>query len=799
MESHRLMLDGRNGEPKATVGGCIGPGVPPGEWQSKPRASRRWCEKKARRAEMRWGRGLRAIPRTNPAALPNEIAPLTAASTGDPLPHATGGPGAALMGVPLLVAATAAVVGWIHASLAERPLPLSAADPIRTIVETRSVQRAGGTGNGSDHRPHRPTEGLSEPGGSEPLWRRLRAVSANGSGALALPRSHSPALADRGGARLRNVGALLRAALVSRADVAVTFALLAGVGIVQASNMLHWPGALFDEGTNVANAWAVQHGALAPYTYSYLHPPLGWLLIFLWSSARGVFGSGAYSIDNGREFMLVVSLISCSLLYTLARRFGLGRAFAAGAVILFALSPLAVFFHRAVLLDNPAIAWALAAFVLARTPDRRIWAFAASGACFGAAVLSQETTVVLLPALVVAAVQNADPRTRRYCLTLFASSLTMVAVVYPLYATLKGELLPGPGHVSLAGQLIAQLSASRAGGSVFDPHSTTHATVMSWLQQDPWLLAAALVFSPIALAQRRTRAIALAFIIPGAIVLRPGYLPNTYVIGLLPFAALIVAGSSETLWHGWQRIASRGSRLALGVLSGALAFPLVLAAAAQWTHGDRVAMVLRADDPARAAEGWLVGHVGHQQRLIVSDPYWIYLIEHGFDSRPVRGGFYSRTVVSYWPLDHDPAVRRFFPQGWRDFDYIVSTEPMRLSVDRTPQTALALEHSRIVVSFGHGTQRIEIRAITERTNPRFAAPFRIVNPLPARATPPPLGAQADAASRAAANQPKSTAQPPSKPGTATLGTAADSQNSIRLTAFQRRSSAHTGSPCFCQR
>ena len=25
------------------------------------------------------------------------------------------------------------------------------------------------------------------------------------------------------------------------------------------------------------------------------------------------------------------------------------------------------------------------------------------------------------------------------------------------------------------------------------------------------------------------------------------------------------------------------------------------------------------------------------------------------------------------PLDKDPAVRRHFPQGWRDFDYVVST------------------------------------------------------------------------------------------------------------------------------
>ena len=46
------------------------------------------------------------------------------------------------------------------------------------------------------------------------------------------------------------------------------------------------------------------------------------------------------------------------------------------------------------------------------------------------------------------------------------------------------------------------------------------------------------------------------------------------------------------------------------------------------------------------------------------------------------------------------------------FDQIVPTEPMRVSLDRTPLTAVALEQSRIVVSFGHGTQRIERRADT---------------------------------------------------------------------------------------
>jgi hypothetical protein len=31
-------------------------------------------------------------------------------------------------------------------------------------------------------------------------------------------------------------------------------------------------------------------------------------------------------------------------------------------------------------------------------------------------------------------------------------------------------------------------------------------------------------------------------------ILRPGYLPGMYVIALLPFAALIVAGSAQALW-----------------------------------------------------------------------------------------------------------------------------------------------------------------------------------------------------------------------------------------------------------
>jgi cellulose synthase/poly-beta-1,6-N-acetylglucosamine synthase-like glycosyltransferase len=599
------------------------------------------------------------------------------------------------------------------------PIGAASADPwLREYLKTLPGDRARGAGDGNGDGRRRRADDLLGDGGGEPLWVRLDAVSADGSGALSLPRTVG--FAGVGGSWLGDLRALLRKAVASRADLVLLVALLAGVGIVQATNMLHWPATHFDEGTYVNNAWAVEHGALAPYTYSYGHPPLSWLFIALWTWARGIFGDGTYSIDTGRELMFVVTIVSCSLLFTLARRLDMGRAFAAGAVLLFALPPIALFYHRAVLLDNVAMAWALAAFVLALTPRHRLWAFAGSGACFAASVLSKETTLILLPALLLAAGLNADRRTRRYCLTLFASFLALIALSYPLYAALKGELLPGQGHVSLVGYTIVQLFTRETTGGLFDPQSQTHAIVTAWLKLDPWLLGAALVLSPIALARRSTRAVALAFLIQVAMVLRPGYLPNMYVIGLLPFAALIVAGAGEALWRKAQVMPSRASAWSMRAATAALASALLLVVAPRWIHGDRIAMTVRVDGPERAAQRWLVNNVGHDKRLIVRDEFWLYLVEHGFDHHPVRGGFFSRKVIVYWPLDYDPALKRRFPNGWRDFDYVVSTQGMRSTLDRTPTTAQALDHSRLVVRFGRGPGRIEVRAITGGHRPGSA-------------------------------------------------------------------------------
>jgi cellulose synthase/poly-beta-1,6-N-acetylglucosamine synthase-like glycosyltransferase len=612
------------------------------------------------------------------------------------------------------------------------------------------------SGNGHGNWPPSPAPHLFRDESAEPLWIRLNGSSAPTPPSISVP-SASPVDAQNLGRRL--LGSLRRLMSV---DVAVQIPLLIGIGLVQLTNAIHWPGALFDEGTYVGNAWAVGHrGELAFYTYTYGHPPLGWLLVTLWTSVGGLFGHGTYSLDGARELICVVTIVSCSLLYTLARRLQLTPLFAAGAVLLFALSPLALFFHRGVLLDNPATAWAIAAFVLARSPQRRLGAFVGSGACFAASVLSKETTLVMFPALLLAALQNTDPRTRRYCMTLLTSSFLLLAFAFPLYAVLKGELVPGPGHVSLLGNYFGQLFTRQGSGSVFDPKSVAHGTVTFWLSQDRWLVGAGLLFSPIALACRNSRAIALAFLIQVGIILRPGYLPAMYVIALLPFAALIVASSLQALWRftigqhprprcppgaaTWRRIVSRATGLLTPV--AVVVSAMVLAASAvvaglyvvpRWTAADRVALTLQLDSSERATESWLLQHVSHQQRIIVTDDIWIYLIEHGFDSHPVRGGFNSPTVISYWPLDKDPAVTRFFPDGWREFDYIVASQAMRDTARYVPSTAQALAHSRLVVSYGEGYERIDIRAITPSPLSSGASPGTLEYVVPPSGAAPSL-------------------------------------------------------------
>lgn len=524
------------------------------------------------------------------------------------------------------------------------------------------------------------------------------------------------------------VGRRLRAwAAVHRRSIMLLGTLLMVVAVVHGWGVAHAPSLNDDEGTYMSQAWAFQHEhRLSVYTYWYDHPPLGWMQIALFTFVTGPVTSSMHAVVAGRIFMVGLAVVSAALLYVLARRTGMGRPYAALAVLLFGLSPLAVDFQRMVFLDNIAVPWMLAAMVLAASPRRSLWAAAGSGACFAASVLSKETFLLFAPGLVLLLWTRSHPKTRAFCVTGLVATFTLLVISYPLYAVLKGELLPGPHHVSLWQAITFQLWSRQGSGSVFAAGSNAHHTVTGWLQLDPWLLAIGLAAAVCCLPSRRYRPFSVALAVSIGVGLHGGYLPGPFVIGLLPFAALCVAavftmlaGPGRTLsGRPWKR-----DQALRPAVSGLLAAGLVAGLAVAWTPGDRSLMHGDATTPVFDAEAWMEAHISPDQRIIVDNTLWNDLIEHGF--RRDLG------VVWFQKLDFtenlDPSVARALPGGWRDFAYIVSTPALRSSLAVSPSgfgpVRQALARSVVVASFGRGAALVQVRRIVG-AGPRATLPPR---------------------------------------------------------------------------
>jgi hypothetical protein len=470
-------------------------------------------------------------------------------------------------------------------------------------------------------------------------------------------------------------------------DLAIVGTLLAVVGVVHAINMGGSPAFFDDEGTYVSQAWAVTHlGELAPYTYWYDHPPLGWLVMAAWSLVTGPFTGGA-SVAEARGLMLVLTLADCALLYVMARRLSMRRPFAALAVALFALSPLAVHYQRMVLLDNLGVTWLLAAFALVLTPTRRLSAYGVAGMCFAGAVLSKETLLLVAPALVVLIWQRTAGPSRAFSLGMFAAGASLLAGFYPLFALLRGELLQGSGHTSLMYGVDFQLTRP-GGGSLTDPNSGTRQLIRAWLHDDPVLPAAGALLAPIALAVRRLRAVALALVVPVVVAARPGsYVPAMFVIALLPFAALMVAGLADCL----RRPSARPA-----LVVAAVAFAVVVGP--RWASSNLEQM--RSDDaaPARQAIDWIDRHVDHRSTIVVDNTMWVDLVERGFA---------RQNTIWFYKLDLDPAVT--LPR--ERIDYVVRSNIMEFNARDLPRTRDLLTHSRPVAVFDRGAERFEVRKV----------------------------------------------------------------------------------------
>jgi 4-amino-4-deoxy-L-arabinose transferase-like glycosyltransferase len=459
--------------------------------------------------------------------------------------------------------------------------------------------------------------------------------------------------------------------------------------VATAWNLQGWPGRVDeDEGTYVAEAWAIiyEHH-LAPYTYWYDHPPLGWgqLAGYIWLTDG--FARYSSSVEIGREFMLVVTGASSVLVYLLCRRLGFRPAIAGITVALFGLCPLAVYYHRLVSLDNIGTLWLLAAMVAATSRRRSLGSAFWAGMFSAVAVLSKETIAVLLPVVFWLVWRQSHPLTRKWHLAVFSVTVALFTGFYPMLAVLRGELFPGSGHVSLLWAVWWQLLGRAGSGFLFTNGTVSHGLLTLWLGTDRWLLLSALALTLPAFCVRRLRPLAFGLLLQAAIALDDGYLPFFYVTAMIPFAALLIGGMADSLWNPVSsELLEWGRRMAV-VTAGVAAVLFVLP---QWGS----ALVRQAGEngttSALAATAWVEAHVPKQDVVVVDDYLWLDLKRAGMNP------LWEQKMAS------DSESQGELPDGWRSVSYVVVSGQLMGSLGTLPILRQAIRHSVPVASFGDG-------------------------------------------------------------------------------------------------
>lgn len=447
--------------------------------------------------------------------------------------------------------------------------------------------------------------------------------------------------------------------------------------MAQIVNLAGSPQRVDTEGTVTAQAWALD--TLGEFTGAplwYDQSPLGWLQLAGYARVTGAFER--YDVVlAGREFMVVVTMVSATLLWVLARRLLLSRPAATSAVLLFTLSPLALSFHRSVSLDNIATMWLLASFVLALSRRHQLAAFAGAAAALGVAVLSQETSLLALPLVAWLMWQSVPPSTRRRTLGVAAGVLVLIGAGYALLTLMEG-------------------SPTAAGEPLPVPYGL-------WWQLDRVGIIATGGAALGALFMQRLRPFAIAFLLLAAVPLWPGSVPASFVTLLIPFGALLIPAvvltaassllptSTDTFPRQAIGVLLVGATLAAGFLAGPL-----------WTTQLRGAFLVDRDQPVRDAESWIESNVAKDSRLIVDDSMRIDLVRAGFD---------PEELLRYQTLDTDSTARAAASGAWRDSDYVVTTRSMRTESGAGGSLDQAIDNSLVVAGFGQDELRVDIRSI----------------------------------------------------------------------------------------
>jgi endo-1,4-beta-D-glucanase Y len=342
-----------------------------------------------------------------------------------------------------------------------------------------------------------------------------------------------------------------------RKQLLIIIGVLLFSGIAHGINMFNFPYFENDEGIYISQGWSVFNlSQLSPYTYWYDHAPLGWIVIGLWQRLTGgVFAFGE-SVASGRALMLLIHVLTAGGLLFIGKKITGKNLAGILAVVVFSLSPLAIYYQRRVLLDNLATFWVVLSISALMRRPLKVWPSMLAAVFAGFSVLSKEVAIFFIPAWLYVIWVNSK-KNLPFVLAVWLSTFGLIVSTYFLFAWLKGELLPYGflgdfrERVSLLDTVGQQLNRG-FNYPFWDQRSLFFQNFQGWLIKDPvltWGAVIVLVTSAIlAIPVKKIRIPAIFSWCFAIFLLRSRLVIDFYIIPLIPMVALSYGVLADLLW-----------------------------------------------------------------------------------------------------------------------------------------------------------------------------------------------------------------------------------------------------------
>ncbi len=468
-------------------------------------------------------------------------------------------------------------------------------------------------------------------------------------------------------------------------------------------NMFHFPYYENDEGTYMSQAWSLMtSGNLAPYTYWYDHAPAGWIFIALWVKITGGFFTFGTSVDSGRAFMFVLHITSSLLLFINSKRITKSNFASIVAVLVFSLSPLAIYFQRRVLLDNIMVFWVLLSLTYLLKEKKKLSQILLSAIFFGIAVLTKENAIFFTPAFIYILYSKIDNNRRITTIIKWLTVTGFTISFYLIYALLKGEFFPtgfngdSTTHVSLVQTLIDQIDRGQYFG-ILDKRSDFYINLIEWLKKDSLTIflgiLATLLNILISIKEKKLRSAIVLVVCFSLFLIRGKLIIDFYIVPLIPFLALNIG----IVANYFVKLISFNKRTVTIVLSlasiAAISYFLIKTRPEIYTKDETRAQINTIN--------WIKTNISSSTNIIIDDSIYVDLHEKRFDGDPIfpRAEWASK-------IEMDPEVmNRTYRNDWKNVEYIILSHEIlkQMKLSQNEFFIDSLKHSMEIQRFSKGS------------------------------------------------------------------------------------------------